>query len=109
MCSFLCGPSLIDKIYAIVSSNNALNICECTAMTDAALLVLQNAADLESIHVRGLCGEICPASSRDAYQAVSIKTEVPSDAEVEEDPLAIPFSGIKAEPEVSCVPVRGIP
>jgi hypothetical protein len=35
-----------------------------------------------------------------------VKVEVPSDADadVEEDPLAVPFpGGIKAEPEVSCV------
>jgi hypothetical protein len=33
-----------------------------------------------------------------------VKAEVPSDADAEEDPLAIPFpGGIKAEPEVSCV------
>jgi hypothetical protein len=33
-----------------------------------------------------------------------VKAEVPSDADTEEDPLAIIFpGGIKAEPEVSCV------
>jgi hypothetical protein len=64
---------------------------------------LQNPADFESVHVRGLRGEICPASSQDAYQAISIKAEVPSDAEAEEDPLAITSAGIKAETEVSCV------
>jgi hypothetical protein len=67
-----------------------------------ALFVLQNPADLEK--VQGLHSEICPASSHDAYQAISIKAEVPSEAEAEEDPLAITFpGGIKAEPEVSCV------
>jgi hypothetical protein len=47
-----------------------------------------------------------PASSKDGYQAISVKTEVLSDAEAEEDSLAITFpGGIKAEPEVSCVSV----
>jgi hypothetical protein len=45
-----------------------------------------------------------PASSQDAYQAISVKAEVPSDAEEEEDPLAT-SPGMKAEPEVSCVSV----
>jgi hypothetical protein len=42
---------------------------------------------------------------QDAYQVVSVKAEVPSDAEVEEDPLAITSPEIKAEPEESCVSV----
>jgi hypothetical protein len=75
-------------------------------MTDMAFLDFQIPADLERVYIRGLCSEICPAASHDAYQAISIKSEVPSDAEAEEDPLAIPFpAGIKAEPEVSCVSV----
>jgi hypothetical protein len=72
-------------------------------MTDAALLVLQNPAHLKK--VRGLCGEMSPATSHDVYQAISIKTEVPSDAEEEEYPVPLTFVEIKAEPEVSCVPV----
>jgi hypothetical protein len=72
-------------------------------MTDVAFLHLQNPADLESVYVQGLCGEICPASSHDADQAIRVKAEVQSEAE--EDPLAITFPGIKSEPEVSCVPV----
>jgi hypothetical protein len=72
-------------------------------MTDAAFLDLQNPADVDSVHVRGLCGEICPAASHDAHQAISIKAEVPSDVEAEEDPLAITLPRINAEPEVSCV------
>jgi hypothetical protein len=73
-------------------------------MIDAAFLVLQNPGDLE--RERGLCAEICPESSQDAYQAISIKPEVQSDAEAEEDPLAITFPGeIKAEPQVSCASV----
>jgi hypothetical protein len=65
------------------------------------LVVLQNIPDLEK--VRGLYSEICPASSHEAYQAVSIKAEVFSDAEEEEYPVPITFAGIKAEPKVSCV------
>jgi hypothetical protein len=75
-------------------------------MADAAFLDLQNPADLERAQVRGLCGEICPASSRDEYKGISIKTEVPSDAEAEKNPLAMLFPlEIKAEPEVSYVSV----
>jgi hypothetical protein len=71
------------------------------------LVVLQIATDLENVRV--FCTEMCPASSQDAYQDISIKAEVLSDVEEEEDPLAITFSGgIKAEPEVSCVYVRPI-
>jgi hypothetical protein len=70
-------------------------------MTDRAFLDLQNPADLERVHVGGLCGEICPAASHDAHQAISVKAEVPPDAEAEEDPLAITSPGIKDEPEVS--------
>jgi hypothetical protein len=72
-------------------------------MTDASFLDSQNPADLERGHVRSLRGEICPASSHDAYQAVGIKAEVPSDAEAEEDPLAITSPRIQAELEVSCL------
>jgi hypothetical protein len=62
---------------------------------------LQSHADLERVQVHGLC--TC-TSSRDAYQAISIKAEVPSDAEVEGVPIAITFPGeIKAEPEVNYV------
>jgi hypothetical protein len=53
--------------------------------------------------VRALHSEVCPASSRDAYPAVSIKAEVFSDAEEEEYPVPLTFVGIKAEPEVSYV------
>ncbi|XP_023713767.1 uncharacterized protein LOC111867818 isoform X2 [Cryptotermes secundus] len=59
----------------------------------------ENPADLERVQVRGPCGELCPASSHDTDQDISIKAEVLSDAEAEEDPLTIPFPGIKAEPE----------
>jgi hypothetical protein len=64
-----------------------------------AFIVLQNLADLEK--VRGLCSEMCPVSSCDAYQAITIKAEVSSDAE-EECPARITVPEIKAEPEVSC-------
>jgi hypothetical protein len=46
-----------------------------------------------------------PAPSHDAYQAIGVTAEVASHAEAEEDPVAITFPGIKAEPEVSCVTV----
>jgi hypothetical protein len=68
-----------------------------------ALFVLQDVTDLEK--AQGLCGEIYTASSHDVTHAVSIKTEEFSDAEVVEVPAAITFTGIKDEPEVSCVSV----
>jgi hypothetical protein len=72
-------------------------------MIDTVLVVLQNSTDLENF--RGLHSEICPASSHDAYQAVSIKVEKLSDAEDEDDPASITLPRIKLEPEVSCVSV----
>jgi hypothetical protein len=67
-----------------------------------ALFVLQNPADLEK--GQGLCSELCPASSHNAYFAVSIKAETPSDTE-EEYSVPLTFVGVKAEPEVSCASV----
>jgi hypothetical protein len=72
-------------------------------MTDAALLVLQNPADLEK--VRGLCSEISPAASHDVYQPISIIADALSDGEQEKYPVPLTFVGIKAEPEVSWVSV----
>jgi hypothetical protein len=67
-----------------------------------AFVVSQNLTDAET--AQGLCTEMCPVSSHDAYQAISIKAEVLSDLEEEEeDPLAVTLPIIKAEPEVSCV------
>jgi hypothetical protein len=71
-------------------------------MIDTEFLVLQNLTDSE--REQNLCSEILPSASQGAHQATSIKAELLSDAEAEEDPLAITFAGgIKAEPEVSCV------
>jgi hypothetical protein len=63
-----------------------------------ALFALQNPMDLEK--VRGLYSEMCPASY-DAYQAISIKVEVLSGAEEEEDPVQETFPGIKTDPAFS--------
>lgn len=68
-----------------------------------ALVVLQNLMSLTK--KRGLHSEMSHASSQDTYQAISVKAEVLSDAEAEEDPDPVPFPGIIAEPEVSCVSV----
>jgi hypothetical protein len=46
-----------------------------------------------------------PASSHDVYQAISIKAEVLSDVEEEEDLVPTFPGGIMAEPEVSCFSV----
>jgi hypothetical protein len=70
------------------------------------LVVLQNLADLQK--VQGLCSEICPASSRDAYQATSTKAKVFPHSEEEEYPVPVTYPGIKAEPKVSCVHVGWI-
>jgi hypothetical protein len=63
------------------------------------LVVLQDPTDF--VDVQGLSTEISPASSHGAYEAISIKAEVLSGVEEEEDPLAMTFPVIKAEPEVS--------
>jgi hypothetical protein len=47
---------------------------------------------------------MCPESSHDAYQVISVRAQILSDAE-EEYPVPLTFVGIKAEPEVSCVSV----
>jgi hypothetical protein len=72
-------------------------------MIVTALFVLQDVTDLEK--VGGLCGEIYTAYSHDVTHAVSIKTEELSDAEVVEETVEITFTGMKDEPEVSCVSV----
>jgi hypothetical protein len=64
------------------------------------LVILQNLTDSEN--VQSLRTEMCPASTLDVYQAISIKAEALSDAE-EEDPLARTFPRIKDEPGISCV------
>jgi hypothetical protein len=69
-------------------------------------LFLQSLADLEK--AQGLCSEICPASSHVAYQSVSIKAEVISDAEEEEYSALITIPRINAKPEVSCLSVGWI-
>jgi hypothetical protein len=69
----------------------------------AALVVLQNLTDSEK--EGSLCREMYPAFSQDEYQAISVKAEVPPEAEAEEDPLAITYSGKQAEPKVRCVSV----
>jgi hypothetical protein len=56
--------------------------------------------------VPGVCSEMCPASSHEGNGFIWIKTEVLSDVELEEDPVPVPFPGIKSECEVSfCVSI----
>jgi hypothetical protein len=55
------------------------------------------------MEVQGPCTEVCPAYYG-ACEGITIKAEVLSDAEEEDDPLTT-FPQIKAEPEVSCVSV----
>jgi hypothetical protein len=75
---------------------------KCIAIIDIALFVLQNVTGPEK--VQGPHSEICPASSHDVCYSINVKTEEVSDLE-EEDLAPVPFLGIKAEPEVSCVSV----
>jgi hypothetical protein len=62
-------------------------------------MVLQNSTNSEKVLV-GPYGELYPAS-RDASQAMNIKTEEVSDAQEDADPLQKTFQEMKAEPEVS--------
>jgi hypothetical protein len=70
-------------------------------MIDTTLVVLQDLIDSDKL--QGLCSEMSPASSQDAYEATRVKAEVLSDAEEEEHPVPLTFAGIKTEPEVSCL------
>jgi hypothetical protein len=65
-----------------------------------SLFVFQNLTDSED--VRGVWFEMCPGTYV-ACQPISIKAEKLPDAEEEENPVPITFTGIKAELEVSCV------
>jgi hypothetical protein len=68
-----------------------------------ALVVLQN---LTGSKKEGcLHSEMSRISSQDTYQAISVKAEVLSDAEAEEDPDTVTFPELVAESEVSCVSV----
>jgi hypothetical protein len=72
-------------------------------MIDKDVMFLQNCTNLKKV-VPGLCGETYPGSD-DANQAMNIKVEEVSDLEEKEDPVPITFPKLKAEPEVSCMPV----
>jgi hypothetical protein len=63
--------------------------------------VLQNYTSSEDV-LMGPYGETFP-TSHDANQSMNVKAEAASDAEVEEDPVRVTFSEIKAESEVSCM------
>jgi hypothetical protein len=69
---------------------------------DKATVLLQTCMVFQK-DMQGSCSERCPTSC-DANQIISIKVEDVSDIE-EEDPLALRYSGIKTEPEVSCMSV----
>ena len=69
-------------------------------MTDKNMLVLQSCTDAPSVE-HGLCSDTNVQSSGDGSE-VSIKIEVEEIRIKEEDePIAISFSSIKDEPEVS--------
>jgi hypothetical protein len=93
----------VKGMQATVSSQNFLHVMRMHSHDRYGLVVLQNLTDSEE--VRGLCGEIYPASSHDAYHPISIQAGEISDAEEEEDIVPITFPEIMVEPEVSCVSV----
>jgi hypothetical protein len=66
-------------------------------------LLSQSLEDLQK--VQGLCSEMCPGSSHDVYQSISIKSEVIPDTGEEDYSVLITIPRIKAEPEVSCFSV----
>jgi len=70
-------------------------------MTDKNALVLQSCTVARSVE-RGLCSETIMPSSGDGNEVITLKTvgEVVRIKE-EDDPIAISFSSIKDEPEVS--------
>jgi hypothetical protein len=67
------------------------------------IVLLQNCMNLQR-DMEGSYSETCP-TSRDAYQATSVKVEDVSDTEQEEAPLPLKYSGIKMEHVVSCMSV----
>jgi hypothetical protein len=64
-------------------------------------VILQTIADSEELG--GFSSKICPESSHEACQAISIKTGKTADAEGKEDPVLFSFTGLKAGNEVSRV------
>jgi hypothetical protein len=70
---------------------------------DKHTIVLQSYTSLEKVLV-GPYGETYPAC-HDGNQAINIKSEEVSNVEEKEDPLPITFPEIKAEPEVSSIPL----
>jgi hypothetical protein len=72
-------------------------------MIDKDVMVLQNHTNT-AMELQDPCGEMNQTSC-DASQAMNIKVEEVSDAEEEEGPVPITFPGIKAEPEVRCMPL----
>jgi hypothetical protein len=72
-------------------------------MIDKGMMVLQRYTNSEKVLV-GPYGETYPAC-HNGNQAMNVKDEEVSDAAGEEDPLHIAVQEIKAEPEVSCMPL----
>jgi hypothetical protein len=72
-------------------------------MIDKGIMHLQNCMDLQK-DMQGSCSETCP-TSHDADQIISIKVEDVSGTEQVENPVPFGYPGIKAEHDVSCMPV----
>jgi hypothetical protein len=70
-------------------------------MIDKDMMVLQDSTIIKK-EEWGPFGEMYPTSD-DADESKNIKAEEVSDVDEEEDPVAITFPKIKAEPEVSCI------
>jgi hypothetical protein len=71
-------------------------------MTDKNTLVLQSCTDVPRVE-HGLCSETSVQSSDDSNEVISIKIEEEQEIHTREEgePIAISFSSIKDEPEVS--------
>jgi hypothetical protein len=70
-------------------------------MTDKNILLLQSCTDVQSVEC-GLCSEGGVQFADDSSSVVSFKIEEEElQIKEEEDPLAIPISSIKDEPQVS--------
>ena len=74
---------------------------QCVHMTDKNMLVLQSCTDTPRVE-HGLYSEKSECSSDDSNEFMSIKIEEEEICIKEEDePIAVSFSSIKDEPEVS--------
>jgi hypothetical protein len=70
-------------------------------MVDIGMLVLQNCVDLLKAEPDS-CSSSC-VTSDDGSQTIDVKVEEDPDVKEEQDPLAMTFSSVRSEHEVSFV------